>query len=286
MGEIKITLESLYDLLRNEKKREDLQKLEGTFFIDVVMYLKEKQALLESKQKSTELFAIGDREKLEYELRSIKRILKEFYEKREKKMLEIALNKSRTGSDIIDTSAMLSMEREFYHKILRTLDDFRWGILQHLWRGELPNLPEQRKLEVGVEKEPEKKEVKPEQPRPTVMPTLAPAGETTAETSPLISTSPLVTSPLTPSPLTAFSEPASEPAAALSAALSASSTLSSALPASPTHLPPKIKITQAIPSFVWKDLKVYGPYEEGAEIEMFPEVAELMVRKGRAVWVG
>lgn len=266
MGEIKITLESLYDLLRNEKKREDLQKLEGTFFIDVVMYLKEKQALLESKQKSTELFAIGDREKLEYELRSIKRILKELYEKREKKMLEIALNKSRTGSDIIDTSAMLSMEREFYHKILRTLDDFRWGILQHLWRGELPNLPEQRKLEVGVEKEPEKKEVKPEQPRSTVMPTLAPAGETTLEISSLISTSPLATSPLTPSPLTTLS--------------------SSALPATPAPSPNKIKITHSIPSFVWKDLKVYGPYEEGEEIEMFPEVAELMVRKGRAVWVG
>lgn len=277
MGEIKITLESLYDLLRNEKKREDLQKLEGPFFIDVVMYLKEKQALLESKQKSTELFAIGDREKLEYELRSIKRILKELYEKREKKMLEIALNKSRTGSEIIDTSAMLSMEREFYHKILRTLDDFRWGILQHLWRGELPNLPEQRKLEVGVEKEPEK-EVKPEQLRSTVMPTLAPAGESTSETSPLTSSSPLITpSPLATISLTSYSESAAEIATASSASPTSSTF--------PSSLSNKIKITHSIPSFVWKDLKVYGPYEEGAEIEMFPEVAELMVKKGRAVWV-
>ena len=36
---IRITLETLYDIFRNEKKREDLQKLEDTFFIDVIGYL-------------------------------------------------------------------------------------------------------------------------------------------------------------------------------------------------------------------------------------------------------
>ena len=46
MEEIKITLETLYDILRNEKKREDLQKLNQTFFLDVVSYLKEKKILL------------------------------------------------------------------------------------------------------------------------------------------------------------------------------------------------------------------------------------------------
>ena len=37
-----------------------------------------------------------------------------------------------------------------------------------------------------------------------------------------------------------------------------------------------------MPSFVWKDMKVYGPYEKNQEIEIFPEVADLLVRKGRA----
>ena len=120
--DIKITLETLYDILRNEKKREDLQKLEATFFVDVVSYLKEKKALLESKQSSDELFAAGERDKLDYELRSIKRILKEIYEKREKKIIDIALNKSRTGSNIIDTSAMLKEEKEFYVKMLENLE--------------------------------------------------------------------------------------------------------------------------------------------------------------------
>ena len=114
MGDIKITLETLYDILRNEKKREDLQRLEASFFEDVVNYLREKKTLLEMKKESTDIFAAGEKEKLEYELRSIKRILKEIYEKREKKIIDIALNRSRTGSDIIDTSSMLREKKKIY----------------------------------------------------------------------------------------------------------------------------------------------------------------------------
>ena len=44
----------------------------------------------------------------------------------------------------------------------------------------------------------------------------------------------------------------------------------------------RIKFIRATPSFVWKDLKVYGPYDAGESTEMFPEVADLLVRKGRA----
>ncbi len=140
METIRVTLETLYDILRNEKKREDLQKLEDTFFIDVVGYLREKRALLESQERSKDIFAAGEREKLEYELRSIKRILKEIYEKREKKIIDIALNRSRTGSDIIDTSAMLREEREWYQDLLQTMDHYRGSILLRLFNGELPKV--------------------------------------------------------------------------------------------------------------------------------------------------
>ena len=101
MESIKITLETLYDILRNEKKRDELQKLEDTFYLDVVGYLKEKTALLNSKKIDPDILATGERDKIDYEIRSIKRILKDIYEKREKKILEIALNKSHTGSDLI-----------------------------------------------------------------------------------------------------------------------------------------------------------------------------------------
>ena len=215
MEDIKVTLETLYDILRNEKKREDLQQLEKTFFIDVVSYLREKKALLDSKKVSDEVFAIGEREKIEYELRSIKRILKELYEKREKKIIDIALNRSRTGSDIIDTSAMLREEKEFYEQVLRVMDGYRRGILMQVIQAQLPSLVKKELDTTAVSRE--CKEIKPEEAEP----------EKEVELT-------------------------------------------------------KVKFTHPMPSFVWKDMKEYGPYEKGEEINIFPEVADLLVRKGRA----
>ena len=214
MEDIKVTLETLYDILRNEKKREDLQQLEKTFFIDVVSYLREKKALLDSKKVSEEVFAVGEREKIEYELRSIKRILKELYEKREKKIIDIALNRSRTGSDIIDTSAMLREEKDFYEQVLRVMDGHRRGILMQVIQAQLPSLV-RKELETATVSY-ESKEIKPEEAEP----------EKEIELT-------------------------------------------------------KVKFIHPMPSFVWKDMKEYGPYEKGDEIDIFPEVADLLVRKGR-----
>lgn len=221
MADIKITLETLYDILRNEKKREDLQPLDATFYIDVVQYMREKQALFENKQQSTDVFAAGERDKLEYELKSIRRILKEIYEKREKKIIDITLNKSRTGSDIIDTSALLHEEREFHQKLLLILDDYRKGVVMNLFQGHMPHIPDQRVVEII----PPQKEMAP----------LAPAAQNNIT--------------------------------------------------SDSKSPTKIKFIMPMPSFVWKDLKQYGPFDTGEELEIYPEVAELIVRKGRAVKV-
>lgn len=241
MEKIRITLETLYDILRNEKKREDLQKLENTFFLDVVSYLREKQALLEQKKDSTQLFASGERDKLEYELRSIKRILKEIYEKREKKVLDIALNRSRTGSDIIDTSALLREEKEFYDHLLRILDTYRKGILECLFKGELPAF-------IPVKEE---------------------------------RTEPLESLPKKPGQPTSFSKFEGAPAMAADEEEEESSG-EKPLEKTPPSNTTKIKFLRPVPSFVWKDLKVYGPYEAGEETRIFPEVADLLVRKGRA----
>ncbi|MBU0459409.1 MAG: hypothetical protein KJ597_00900 [Nanoarchaeota archaeon] len=227
MDKIRITLETLYDILRNEKKKEDLQKLEESFFNDVVNYLKEKQSLLLSQKPEKELFAAGEKQKIEYELRSIRRILKEIYEKREKKILEIALNRSRTGSDIIDTSAMLREEKKFYVQLLETLDIYRRGVLLNLFKGELPFVEGRavvKEVEVKKVVEPEKKDEVEEKEESRL------EKEAEIEEAVMI----------------------------------------------------KIKFIHPTPSFVWKDMQVYGPFEIGDETEIFPEVAELLVRKGRA----
>src|SRR3989338_1558349 len=194
MDTIKITLETLYDILRNEKKREDLQKLEDSFFLDIVSYLKEKRVFLENTQNSDNPFAAGEKEKLDYEIRSIQRIVKEIYEKREKKIIDISLNRSRTGSDIIDTSSMLIEERIFYDKLLETLNTHRRGVLLRLLKGNFPDL--------------------------TLFPSttaVKPNSELPPET--------FSTQDLTPDSKV------------------------------------KIRIIHPVPSFIWKDLKVYGPYD-------------------------
>ena len=260
MDNIKITLETLYDILRNEKKREDLQKLESTFFIDVISYMREKQAFLATKKDEDDLFASGEKAKLEYEIRSIKRILKEIYEKREKKILDIALNRSRTGSEIIDTSAMLREEKEFYERILDTLDKFRQGIIMNLFKGELPSLLDLSRVCFEVEK-PEEKKIKLE---PKLERATLPA-EDSLETS-------------------ESEEPEEETAETEETKDEPESTKQESSPettSEPQEMT-KIKMIKAMPSFIWKDMKEYGPYDVNDEVEIFPEVAELMIRKGRA----
>ncbi len=236
MEEIKITLETLYDILRNEKKREDLQKLNETFFLDVVNYLKEKKSLLGSKENDDDLFSVGEKEQLEHELRSIKRILKEIYEMRENKIIDITLNKSRTKSDIIDISSMLKEEKDFYKQLIKLLDGYREGILGNLFKGEIPMF---REPEIKMNPILEKKE-------PIIQEILKP---------PSLEVS---------GPVTNQNEKEKEPTES-------------------KPLMKKIKFTQPVDSFVWKDLKEYGPFEKDQETEIFAEVAELIIKKEHAV---
>ncbi len=239
MQDLNITLETLYDILINEKKREDLQKLNISFFFDVVNYLKEKKTLLENKKDEDDLFAAGEQEKLEYELRSIKKILKEIYEKREKKIIDIALNKSRTKSDIIDTSSMLKEEKDFYGQLIGLLDGYREGILLNLFNGEVPFF---QKPDVKIGSTIENKQELPEKSEENL--------ETSQETAGLTNG-------------TEAKEEQNPPA---------------------ENKPKlkKIRFLNPVPSFVWKDMKEYGPHEEGEETELFPEVADLIIEKGRA----
>lgn len=252
MEEIKITLETLYDILINEKRREDLQKLNSSFFFDVVNYLKEKKMLLEGKKEDDDLFAVGEREKLEYELRSIKRILKEIYEKREKKIINIALNKSRTKSDIIDADAMLEEEKDFYGQLTKLFDGYRNGILMSLFKGEVPFF-QKPSLDIGGN-------LSQAEPSSTFSENKDDKVQTT------------LTSP----------QNEKEPEKGETAEGKEAEGIK-------TENKPrlkKIRFIHAVPSFVWKDLKEYGPFEAGEETEIFPEVADLIIEKGRAEEAG
>tara|TARA_Y100000310_G_C20685741_1_gene818838 strand:+ start:2703 stop:3506 length:804 start_codon:yes stop_codon:yes gene_type:complete len=261
---INITLETLYDVLRNEKKNEELQELEKTFFLDVVSYMREKKVLLESRKDEDELFATSERKKLDYEMRSIKRILKEIYEKREKKIIAIALNKSRTGSSIIDTSYMLPEEKEFFSLVVEHFDTFRRGILLQLWRAELPLIQSGSSvLQRALAEEKETKAISNSFESDSI------SGIRNQEESTTKSTAKLTTKSTTDeeAELTSSDEETDEIDNEVE---------------EESKLVVRIKFIHPVPRFLWKDMKEYGPYESGDETDIFPEIADLLERKGRA----
>ena len=130
MVDIRITYETLFDLLRREKNREELQKLDKDFYDQVLAYLKEKKQAL--TKKGDELFVSAEREKLKIQFQNIRRIVKELYERREKKIINMAVNRARTGSDVIDTSNLLPSEKAFFSEQVNLLIKYKDNVLDSI----------------------------------------------------------------------------------------------------------------------------------------------------------
>lgn len=136
MQEIVITYETLFELLKRERERADLQKLEPTFFSDTIAYIKDKKKIIEAKSDS--VFAMEEKKKAERQLENIYKILKELYERREKKIISIALDKSRTKSSLIDTTALLKEEKVVFDALAGLLDTYREAILYSVLNERVP----------------------------------------------------------------------------------------------------------------------------------------------------
>ncbi len=126
-----ITYETLFELLSRERERPELQKLETNFYIDVIDYLKEKSRYTE-EIKNNQAITFEEKMKAERQLHNLHKIIKDLYERREKKILLIALDKSRTKSNIIDTSALLQDERKMLDSLTNSLDSFRADIIENV----------------------------------------------------------------------------------------------------------------------------------------------------------
>ena len=140
-------------------------------------------------------------------------------------------------------------------ELLRTLDTYRQGIIHRIFRAELPDVTMPslwRPTTFSTHQTPiSSYEAEEETDENTQDTTSTPqTSSTTPEPKPSINTSP---QPMTITPQ----------------------------PTSPQTMT-KIKFIHATPRFIWKDMKEYGPFDTGESTEIFPEVAELLVRKGRA----
>jgi DNA replication initiation complex subunit (GINS family) len=239
--EINITYETLFEILRIEKDKEELQKLNDSFFTDVIAYLRDKENAI----NSATLEAIGDKKKLEEELDNIKKILKDLYERREKKIVNLALNISRTKSNLIDISGLLKEEKELFDSLISLLDNGRDSILNKLLESRIPYF----KSKVSV---PETKE---EQTANDV-----PKEEAQKEQSPLASAQPEVSV-------------AAEPETGNEENTEAKKEVNG------TKM---IRFVNAVPKFVGKELEEYGPFEEEDVANLPAEIANVLIGKGRA----
>lgn len=154
---IVITHETLFEILKTEKDRSELQKLDETFFNDVVSYIEDKKRILGSE---SELFSVTDKAKNQRQIDNAKKILKQLYDKREKKIISMALDKSRTRSDVIDISPLLKEEQILFDKLVHIFGKFRNEILHNILVERSPKIeesrmPEKEPLAVGPEPKPE-----------------------------------------------------------------------------------------------------------------------------------
>ncbi|MCB9362746.1 hypothetical protein H6504_04880 [Candidatus Woesearchaeota archaeon] len=215
--DLSISYETLFELLRREKYKDDIQKLPETFFDDVLTYISDKKTEIGDANQTIDLLKATEHAKLRNQLSNVAKILQELYDRREKKILMLAMNKARTDSNIIDTTNLLDIEKQLFHSLVRTMQNYRKGILISVLEGREASVTD-AEVKVIVEKqEPKKVENKPE-----------------------------------PSP-------------------------------SENALKKMVRFTHAVPKFVGKELEVYGPFQEEDVANLPGDIAELLIKKGRAV---
>ena len=147
--DIVITFEALYDLLRREKTRQELQKLDSIFYQNLAKYISEKKDILESQKQKESVFAEQEIKKTQNQIESILKIIRELYEIRENKIIQLALINSRTKSDT-NLPNLLPEEAQFYDLVIKGLNKFRANILHSVQNSNPP----------AMEKKEEPKEIK------------------------------------------------------------------------------------------------------------------------------
>ena len=135
-----ITYETLYDLFRREKNKEEVQELSLVIYRDLLNYLREKQAYYDSCMAKSDIFSLSERDKTLQQLQNAKRLIKDLYERREKKIIELSVNKSRTNSNLINTQFLLPEEKALYEMLVHTLNMSREGVLIKLLALQQPSI--------------------------------------------------------------------------------------------------------------------------------------------------
>lgn len=149
--DIRITFEILYEILRKEKFRPELQKLDQKFFENLIRYLQEKQAILESQKGKDSIFS-QEIERTQAEIINIRKMIKELYEKRELKIIQLATLSTKT-TQTPDLTPMLKEEQILFKNIKEQLTKQREDILNNILETKIPKIRTEKPKDIKSEKQ-------------------------------------------------------------------------------------------------------------------------------------
>ncbi len=124
MGE-ETSYEQLFDLLRREKTREDLQEISKGFYTDLVSFLDNQQELIKVKEAQHSLVENLPLEKEKLESRNMRKILNEIVDRRQKKIILLALSRARMPSTIINYEVFSGEEKELFDNSVTSFRSFK-----------------------------------------------------------------------------------------------------------------------------------------------------------------
>ncbi len=156
-GTVVITYETLFELVRREKSRGELQQLDKDFYRNTIAYLEQKKELL-SSASDDDMF--GDSEQTQNQIIHIKKLIRKLYETREKKLVDMALMRSKTGRSPGDEEFILPEEKMFYDDCIMFLDKSREQVLKRVILGKLPLTTPAKEELIQQEEEDDAVEVK------------------------------------------------------------------------------------------------------------------------------
>lgn len=126
---VKITYETLFEILMREKNREELQRLDEEFIDNVVRYLNKKSEFLHKNKQGLSSFIEQGNESILSEIHNIQKIIKEIYNRRERKIVDMAINLAKSPKMLIDTSNCLKNEFELLETLKNILSEHRNEVL-------------------------------------------------------------------------------------------------------------------------------------------------------------
>lgn len=126
--EIVITYETIFDLLRREKTRSELQNLPKEFSLKIVDYINTENDLSISQELS-----YTEKEKIKRELVNFKKLLIKLHQIRERKIIDMILLKLKTMNIPPDGNNLTTDEEDLFNNVEKVLIKSRKSFLDNVY---------------------------------------------------------------------------------------------------------------------------------------------------------